>query len=168
MIIETERLIIRDFLLEDAADLFEILGDDETMKNCEPPYDLVKTENFLKDFCIKRKGAVGAVLKESKKLIGYILFKEYEKDIYEIGWFFNRNYWNRGFAYEGCKAVIEYAFSCLSAKKIFAETVDGAKSVHLMEKLNMKPESAELSTEKNSEGEFYTLYVYSIKDSDLK
>lgn len=168
MIIETERLVIRDFLLEDAADLFEILGDGETMKNCEPPYDFTKTENFLRTFCIDKKGALGAVLKESKKLIGYILFNEFEKGVYEIGWFFNRSYWNRGFAYESCKAVIEYAFCRLVAKKIFAETVDGTKSVHLMEKLGMKPESAEPSADKNSEGEFYTLYVYSIKDSDFK
>jgi len=33
MYIETERLLIRDFMLEDAADLHEILGDDETMEH---------------------------------------------------------------------------------------------------------------------------------------
>ena len=168
MLIETERLVIRNFAENDAADLFEILGDDETMKYCEPAYDFIKTENFLKDFCIKRKGAVCAVLKETEKLIGYILFSEYEKDIYEIGWFFNRNYWNRGFAYESCRAVIEYAFGVLRAKKVFAETIDGEKSVHIMKKLGMKQESAEPGTEKNCEGEFSVLYVYSIKNPDFR
>ena len=33
MYIETERIVIRDFLLEDAADLHEILGDAETMEH---------------------------------------------------------------------------------------------------------------------------------------
>lgn len=165
MIIETERLIIRDFTLEDSGDLFEILGDDETMKNCEPAYDYPKTEDFLRDFCIRKKGAVGAVLKENQKLIGYILFNEYEKDNYEIGWFFNKKYWNRGFAYESCKAIISYAFSSLGAKKIFAETTDGEKSLHLMEKLGMKPESTELVSKRNSNSELCTLYVYSINFS---
>ena len=49
MNIETPRMIIRDFIPEDAADLQEILGDDETMKNCEPAYDFEKTEKFLKN-----------------------------------------------------------------------------------------------------------------------
>ena len=35
MYIETPRMIIRDFILEDAADLHDIFGDDETMENCE-------------------------------------------------------------------------------------------------------------------------------------
>ena len=31
MYIETDRLIVRDFMLKDADDLYEIMGDDETM-----------------------------------------------------------------------------------------------------------------------------------------
>ena len=45
--IETERLVIRNFKSNDANDLYDILGDAETMKNCEPPYDLEKTKDFL-------------------------------------------------------------------------------------------------------------------------
>ncbi len=44
--IETARLILREFQPEDAADLQEILGDWETMRYCEPPYDLEKTKSF--------------------------------------------------------------------------------------------------------------------------
>ena len=86
--IETPRMIVRDFIPEDAADLQEILGDDETMKYCEPAYDFEKTEKFLTSFCIGRKGAVAAVHKESGKMIGYILFNEMDEGIYELGWFF--------------------------------------------------------------------------------
>ena len=57
MYIETPRMIIRDFTPEDAADLHEIFGDDETMENCELAYDFDKTEKFLISFCIERKGA---------------------------------------------------------------------------------------------------------------
>lgn len=110
MYIETPRMIVRDFTLEDAADLQEILGDDETMKYCEPAYDFEKTEKFLTSFCIGRKGAVAAVHKESGKMIGYILFNEIDEGIYELGWFFNRSFWRQGYAYESCKAVIDYAF----------------------------------------------------------
>ncbi len=135
--IETARLWIRDFRLEDAKDLHEILGDEETMRNCEPPYDFEKTKDFLESFCIGQHGAVAAVGKQSQKLIGYILFNEIEPGAYEIGWFFNRSYWRQGYAYEACKAVIDYAFRELNAHKVFAETTDGVKSVGLMKKLGM-------------------------------
>lgn len=80
--IETARMIIREFTPGDAEDLQEILGDDETMKLCEPAYSYEKTRKFLEDFCIGRKGALAAVQKESGKVIGYILFKSMEEDIY--------------------------------------------------------------------------------------
>lgn len=50
MHIETPRMIIRNFTLEDAADLYDILGDEETMENCEPAYDFAKTKRFLTSF----------------------------------------------------------------------------------------------------------------------
>ena len=49
MRIETNRMVVRDFTPEDAADLHEIFGDAETMKNCEPVYDFEKTKTFLRD-----------------------------------------------------------------------------------------------------------------------
>ena len=78
MYIETDRMVIRDFTMEDLKDLHEILGDDETMKDCEPAYTIEKTGDFLQEFCIKNKGAVAAVHKDTDKVIGYILFNEYD------------------------------------------------------------------------------------------
>ena len=94
MYLETERLIIRDFTPADAGDLHEVFGDEETMLNCEPAYTPERTRQFLTDFCIGRRGAVAAVLRESGKVIGYILLKALgenaEEDVYEIGWIFHR------------------------------------------------------------------------------
>lgn len=46
------------------------------MQNCEPAYPFEKTQKFLEEFCIAKKGAVAAAFKDSKKVIGYILFKK--------------------------------------------------------------------------------------------
>ena len=140
MYIETTRMIIREFTPEDAVALHDILGDDETMANCEPAYDFEKTKDFLTSFCIGRKGAVAAIHKESGKLIGYILFNELNEGVYEMGWIYNRSFWRQGYAYESCKAVIGYAFRELNAHKIFAEAIDPVKSVGLMQKLGMRLE----------------------------
>ena len=166
MYIETPRMIIRDFTRSDAADLHEIFGDDETMENCEPAYDFEKTKEFMTSFCIGRKAAVAAVHKESGKMMGYILFNEFDEGVYEMGWIFNRNFWRQGYAYESCKAVIDYAFDELQAHKIFAETIDGDKSVGLMKKLGMRLEGIQRSHARDNNGNWADLYFYGLLAED--
>ncbi len=162
MQIGTPRMHIRAFTPEDASSLQEIFGDAETMKNCEPPYDLAKTEAFLRDFCIGRQGALAAVLRESGKVIGYILFNQLEAGVYEIGWIFNRRYWRQGYSYESCHAVITHAFSQGDAHKIFAEAIDGVKSVGLMKKLGMRLEGIQREQTLDLSGHPVDLYLYGI------
>lgn len=166
MNLETTRMIIRNFVPEDAAALHEILSDEESMKFCEPAYDLEKTTNFLHSFCIGRHGAVAAVQKESNKLIGYILFNEQEKGVYEMGWFFNRSVWRQGYAYEACRAVLDHAFATGSAHKVFAETIDPVKSVRLMQKLGMQPEGSQRSQVQDPQGNWADLFFYGLRKED--
>lgn len=161
--IETPRMMIRNFIPEDAADLHEILGDAETMEYSEPPYDLEKTKQFLASFCIARGRAVAAVHKESGKVIGYILFSEIQPREYELGWFFNRHVWRQGYAYEACKTVMDYAFRTMEVQKIFAETIDGVKAVGLMQKLGMQLEEIQHDHENHRDW-----YIYGMKRCDLK
>ncbi|HIQ61879.1 MAG TPA: GNAT family N-acetyltransferase [Candidatus Enterenecus faecium] len=76
---------------------------------------------------------------------------------YELGWFFNRRFWRQGYAFEACHAVIQYAFDALGAKKVFSETIDGVKSVALMEKLGMEREEIQPDPEHG-----WQWYVYAI------
>lgn len=168
MYIETPRMIVRDFTPVDAGGLHAIFGDAETMKNCEPAYGFEKTVEFLHSFCIGRRGALAAVERGSGALVGYILFKEFEEEVYEIGWIFNRNYWRRGFAFESCKAVIDYAFTELRAHKIFAEAIDGVKSVGLMKKLGMQSEGVQRSQTRDNDGNWADLYFYGLLREDWK
>ena len=166
MHIETHRMIVRNFDMSDVNDLQDILGDDVTMKNCEPACSMEKTTDFLKNFCIAKKGAVAAVHKERNKVIGYILFNEFDAGVYEIAWIFNKNYWREGYAYESCKAVIDYAFDSMHAHKIFAEAIDGIKSVNLMKKLGMKFEGIQRSQTRDNSGNWADLYLYGILEED--
>lgn len=168
MLIETERAIIRLFTVGDASDLHAIFGDDETMKNCEPAYDFEKTRQFLQSFCIDRHGALAAEHKATGHVIGYILFKELEADVYEIGWIFNKNYWRQGYAYETCKAVLDYGFRELRAHKIFAEAIDGVKSVGLMKKLGMQLEGIQRHQGRLSDGSWGNLYFYGMLEDEWR
>lgn len=162
MLIETDRMVIRDFTMDDLGDLHEILGDDETMRHCESAYSIEKTADFLQKFCIEKRGALAAALKGTGKVIGYILFNDLTDEGCEIGWFFNRAYWRNGYAFESCKAVIDNAFAHMGVQKIFAETTDGHRSVALMKKLGMKPEGIQPGPTGAA------LFVYSILAEDWK
>ena len=138
MYLETDRLILRDFAPDDICDLHEILGDAETMRYCEPAYSFEQTRKFLAEFCIGKKSALAAVHKESKKVIGYLLFKPWEEGAYEIGWIFNKKFRRQGYAYEACSRLIDATFREGNIRRIVAETTDREKSVPLMEKLGMR------------------------------
>ena len=166
--LETPRMMIRNFTPSDDADLHDILGDEVTMENCEPAYDFEKTRKFLTSFCIDRNGAVAAVHKESGKVIGYILFNEFDVGVYEMGWIFNRDFWRQGYAYESCKAMIDYAFTELKAHKIFAEAIDTVKSVSLMQKLGMQLEGIQRSQTKDNHGDWADLYFYGLLEEDWR
>lgn len=166
--IETRRLLIRYFCAEDLSDLHAILGDDETMRLCEPAYDFEKARAFLYSFCIDQKGAVAAVDKHSRKVIGYLLFHETIPHVYEMGWFFNRGYWHQGYAYEACKALIDHAFDECHAHKVFAETIDPIRSVGLMKKLGMILEGVQRSHTTANDGAWSDLYLYGMLRNDWK
>ena len=169
MLLETERMILRDFTLEDLDDLHEIFSNPIVMENIESTYSLEKTRSFLISFCIERnpKGAFAAVLKETGKVIGYVLFKSIdEPEIFEIGWIFNKDYWRKGYAFEICSRLIKYGFEEMKLHKISAEAIDEVKSIPLMKKLGMKQEGTQRKHTKNNKGEWTDLFWYSILDED--
>lgn len=168
MLIETKRLVISSFEEGDLQDLYEILGDGLVMEHSEEPFTLKKTASFLSDFCIERGKALAARLKDNKKVIGYILFSEIDGGIYELGWFFNRNYWRWGYAYESCRAVVNYAFEELNAHKIFSETVDIERSVGLMEKLGLEREGVQRRHVRDRKGEWRDLYLYGLLEEEYE
>ena len=170
MYLKTQRTIIRDFYMADVPALQEIFGDAQTMQYLEPPYDIEKTEKFIREFCIEKSGAFAIVDQADGKLMGYLLFHLYdgESETYEIGWVFHKAYWRQGYAYESCVRMISHAFSEMSVRKILAETIDPMKSVGLMEKLGMKLERIEKQKTKDLDGNWTDLYCYSLSKEEYQ
>ena len=169
MNLQTKRLTLRDFTINDLDDMHEIFGDAEVMAHTEPAYDKEKTEKFLLDFCINRqpKGGFAVVLKETGKVIGYVLFKPVDAPkIYEIGWIFNKDYWRKGYAYEICSRLIAHGFEDMGLHKICAEATDLGKSVPLMKKLGMQPEGVWRKHCKTNNGQWADLYWCGILAED--
>ena len=101
-------------------------------------------------------------------MMGYILFNEAYEGVYEMGWIYNRSFWRQGYAYESCRAVIDYAFGELSAHKVFAEAIDAVKSVGLMKKLGMQLEGIQRNQTKDNHGNWADLYFYGLLKEDWR
>ena len=66
-----------------------------------------KTANFLNSVALIDPPLIYAVEDFSQKFIGYVIFHEYDKDSFELGWILNKRYWGKGYANELTKAFIK-------------------------------------------------------------
>ena len=144
MVLETERLILRRFTSDDWRDLHEYLSQETVVKY--EPYN-VYTEEESKEEAVNRSTdeAFWAVcLKENNKLIGNIYFQQQEPKVFmtwEIGYVFNPEYYGNGYATEGCKEILRYAFEELKARRIVAMcNPKNTASWGLLERLKMRRE----------------------------
>lgn len=110
MEIITRHLLIRNFQRKDAEELYEILSDAEVMKYIEGTFSMERTQEFVDTAGLSDPPLVYAVEeKETKKVIGHVIFHPYEEESYEIGWVLHRNFWNRGFVGELTEALMEWS-----------------------------------------------------------
>lgn len=159
----TDRLAVRKFKPDDFNDLAEILTDKEV--TYFEPYP-----TFTREACIReaenfsQSGEFFAVVLENK-VIGKIYLSEKEHGSYEIGYTFNGAYQGMGYACEGVKGMISYAFSVLGVRRIFAEiNTRNVKSFRLAERLGMRREAEhrEVYPRKEEPSVFDDFYVYAL------
>lgn len=125
MILETERLYLRELIQADYNDLCKILQDEETMYAYEGAFSDREVREWL-DRQISRYrrwgfGLWAVVLKESGEVIGQcgLTMQPWKgREVLEIGYLFQRAYWHQGYATEAARACRKYAFEVLDAGEV--------------------------------------------------
>lgn len=127
MILETERLRLREYTMDDFDALYEILSDPETMQHYLKPYDADGTRRWL-NWSIKNYQEYGfglwaIELKETGEFIGDcgITIQNIDGEkLPEIGYHVHKRYWRRGFGGEASKAVRDWAFKNTEYDRIYS------------------------------------------------
>ena len=110
MDLQTRRLSIRPFTMEDTDALFSILGDPEVMRFIEPPYTRSQTAAFITDQ-IRAEVPQGYALTdiETGHLLGHLIWHPYDSESHELGWILGREHWGQGYATEITHALLDKA-----------------------------------------------------------
>ena len=127
IILETQRLLLREMTGDDFSALASILQEELTMYAYEGAFSASATQAWLdKNLTRYREDGVGlwaVVLKESGDMIGQagLTWQEVNgKRVPEVGYLFNRAYWGKGYATEAAIACKEYGFNQLEFDEIFS------------------------------------------------
>lgn len=134
IVIETERLILRELEYTDQNDLFEMDSDPEVhlyiennpVKSID---EITKVIEMLK-IQYKENGIArwAVVDKLANECVGWSGLKYFNQplnnhtDFYELGYRFKKKHWGKGFATESAIAILDYGFKNLNTNRIFAIT----------------------------------------------
>ncbi|MBA2726736.1 MAG: GNAT family N-acetyltransferase [Parachlamydiaceae bacterium] len=122
MILETERLILREFSMDDLHAFASLMADPEVMRfSLSGPMSKEKAKEYLQTRILDHYAKYGyglyaVILKEDNQLIGQIGLISQNIDGVsktELGYRLHTRYWGQGLATEGCLAVCQYAFEKL-------------------------------------------------------
>ena len=125
MILETQRLALRELTQEDFGALCKIMQDEETMYAYEGAFTDGEVQEWLDRQLTRYEkygfGLWAVLLKETGELIGQcgLTMQPWkEQEVLEVGYLFRRDCWHKGYATEAAVACREYAFNVLNADEV--------------------------------------------------
>lgn len=163
MNIETERLLLREYNLNDVPFIFKLMNSEGWLKNIGDRN--IKTlkdaeaylqKNYLSSYEKHGFGPYLVTLKEDGTPIGSSgLYKRDNLDFPDVGFAFLSEFANKGYAFESAQAVMNYAAEKLKLQTIVGITLpENSASIKLLKKLGL----AEIGTYKYEDGEELLLF----------
>ena len=143
--LETPRLRLRLFTLDDVQIMYTLSTDPDVIKYADTPAkDMAEArqrleEGPLYDYEKYGYGRFAVELKETGEVIGFCGIKYLpEIDLPEVGYRYMKEYWGKGIGTEAAKACVEFARQDLDIKKLIALIIpENIASIKVVEKLGM-------------------------------
>jgi len=131
MRIETERLIIKPYRIEDLSECFQLMQDKELFRYMD--MDVMSLEEYKRlftwlidsyetTFDDEFRYSFNVTLKENGTHIGWcgIGALDYDTRCREIYYLIGKKYWNNGYGIEVAKALLAYGFNVIGLNEIVA------------------------------------------------
>ena len=146
--LETDRLILRMFREDDAEAYARICADPEVMrylgegKTLSLPEAWRQMAFFVGHWHLLGYGQFALEEKSSGRLIGRVGFQNPKgRPAFELGWTLAREFWGKGYASEGARCALKYAFEELDRDHVISLiNPDNKPSIKVAERLGEKIE----------------------------
>lgn len=146
VVIETERLILRTFTIEDAPLLYNLNLDPEVIRfTYDPIRDSdhareVLEKTILPQYNLYHHGRWAVHLKTMLGFLGWCGLKARpERNEIDLGFRLKKEYWGNGYATEAAQASIKYGFEKLNMKRIIGRAIpENNKSLNVLKKCGMQ------------------------------
>lgn len=174
--IPTKRLILRPFVLADAADVQRLAGDKEiasTTVKIPHPYEDGMAEKWISTHQETFEGDEGLNLaitsRDTALLVGSVglrIQREHQRG--ELGYWVGKQFWGRGYGTEAAAAMVRHGFEAMSLNRIYACYLSrNPASGRVMEKIGMTHEGRSRQHEIKW-GQFEDLESYAILASEYR
>lgn len=127
LILETDRLQLREMTLADMGALASMLQDEKVMYAYNGAFDEAETLVWMQKQLLRYRehgfGLWGMFLKDTGEMIGQcgITMQEYKgAQVPEIGYLLAHKYWHKGYATEAATACREYGFHTLHFHALYS------------------------------------------------
>jgi ribosomal-protein-alanine N-acetyltransferase len=126
-VLETQRLVLREFQFEDLDALAAILCDRATMRYYPVSFDKAAVADWIQRnrtrYANDGHGLWAMILKSTRELIGDCGLVRQSVDAVdeiEIGYHVRRDLWNQGYASEAARACRDYGFANLKVDRLIS------------------------------------------------
>jgi RimJ/RimL family protein N-acetyltransferase len=146
-IFKSERLGFRNWRKDDISEFAELNADIEVMEHFPKTLSYQETNEFIErlqnHYDKNGYNYFATEILKTGELIGFIglAYQDYETDFNpatDLGWRLKRSVWGKGYATEGAKRCLEFAFSELKLKRVISTcTLKNRKSENVMKKIGM-------------------------------
>ncbi len=143
MLLETNRIIVKNFNNSDISDWAKIENDAVIRRYVDGKVLSLKEAGEYVEMNTRQYQTHGYRrypfrLKETRKLIGMCGFLN-EPDGIDFGYRYSNDSWGKGLGFEAAKEVLEYSFSKLGLEKVLGLTTEeNVGSIRIFEKLGFK------------------------------
>jgi RimJ/RimL family protein N-acetyltransferase len=151
LIIETERLILREMLPTDAEAMFKLDSNPNVLRYLgnNPVTSILQIEDYIKNirnqYIQNGIGRFVVVIKETEEVIGWAGIKfitEPENNhvnFYDLGYRLQEEHWGKGYGYEVAKAWLDHGFNEMKIDKMYASVnKENIASQKILQKIGLK------------------------------